>query len=1265
MATLSSSPRTTRITVPSATVGPFPLNFRLFDSDGLAVYVDGAASVAWDLDATFANGFADDAAITFTAPISAGSVVQMDGALIADRELDYVNGDPNLTEKLNIELARLWSAIAETKMEASRSLRGFDPSAPIPDIDVADILTIGDRADEAAASAVAAAASAATALEKENSMLRVRGPWITSTDYSPSDLVFFDGAQYSVEIPHTAGDFAVDLATGKMRIFLPKGLPGEGSGDMLRSNSGVEYSATAATFRSNLGLIIGTDLPALRAGQIGFFLTGTVPDQFLELDGSTISRVTYAALFAAIGAISGPGNGTTTFTLPDMRGVGLRGWDHGRGLDVGRALGSYQDDAIQDHIHGLNAGVGGPLQVLGSQTARVAGIGPGIFSEGFIYRGAGGGRHVSPPSNIDGTVGGIRTATETRVKTVAVLMAVCIGPVVRSLPVFVPPVAITALSITNNVVDFTLSAPGTIHWSVDDNTLVNGATIDAGTGAYASGNFTGTASPATITLDFTGVPAGLRRAHFVATTTGDTNYGIPQHFNTTVVVVGAPVNTAPPVIPASAIPGTVLTMTGFAFTGSGLTYEYRWLLNGTVIFGQTAASYTVLTTDVSDVLLGQVRATDSLGRQSDWISSNDIIPAAEPIVFSSQNSLNSAIYVVGATVIITLAVANATVGISEFSLNGVDKRSELVQVSATTFNWNSTGEAPGAIVYQCTGSSASETKLSNRVTATLNAGAITVPLIMASGDWSIVNEGSGGKLTATVINAAGNGGSAITNYELQKDGVTTIALGITQPGSAVTSGHSLTVSGSYLIRAVNSAGNGPWSITPKVVTASDILAPETVSFLYDTPTNAATITRSESAKTYYLVNSSAVALSGPNIKAQVLAATPVVFGQINIGTAEVTPNLAALGAAGTFVLHQALEDASGNVEPFGQFIQFDWPGATDLVAPVLSLPVDNASGSSASTGSVTTDKLGGTLSVVDSTSATAPSAAQIEAGQMHTGAAAASFTSYAVGATGVQAVASMGLAPSTTYFKHFVQRSASGVLSNVVSGNGFTTAVASADVEFVSSTLMISTTATGDGPAYVSATNHTVSAQANRVVVLMIRGTWDLVAPPTISDCTFGGVAATILQQPIGTGGRAWCALAIAIAPAAGARGCTVTLSATQRAFSVRAIECKNVNQATPSEAVGSVSDIATTLGFSRTTVTNGNMLLSTVNIDSGGYQADITAINGATLIAGEQTGTTISSDHSAGAAYEPVPTAGANGHGYNWITNDGAALSWVELARA
>ena len=48
----------------------------------------------------------------------------------------------------------------------------------------------------------------------------------------------------------------------------------------------------------------------------------------------------------AIGTTFGAGDGSSTFALPDMRGEFVRGWDNGRGVDAGRAFGSWQKGSV-------------------------------------------------------------------------------------------------------------------------------------------------------------------------------------------------------------------------------------------------------------------------------------------------------------------------------------------------------------------------------------------------------------------------------------------------------------------------------------------------------------------------------------------------------------------------------------------------------------------------------------------------------------------------------------------------------------------------------------------------------------------------------------------------------------------------------------------------------------------------------------------------------------------------------------------------------
>lgn len=111
----------------------------------------------------------------------------------------------------------------------------------------------------------------------------------------------------------------------------------------------------AAVPLQQLNATVGGTNSFLPAGAIQLFAMSAVPSGWLECNGSAVSRTTYANLFAAIGETYGAGNGTTTFSLPDLRGQFVRGWDNGRGVDPGRAVGSQQNSANQAHTHTATA----------------------------------------------------------------------------------------------------------------------------------------------------------------------------------------------------------------------------------------------------------------------------------------------------------------------------------------------------------------------------------------------------------------------------------------------------------------------------------------------------------------------------------------------------------------------------------------------------------------------------------------------------------------------------------------------------------------------------------------------------------------------------------------------------------------------------------------------------------------------------------------------------------------------------------------------
>ena len=112
-------------------------------------------------------------------------------------------------------------------------------------------------------------------------------------------------------------------------------------------------------------------------------------------------------------------------------------------------------------------------------------------------------------------------------------------------------------------------------------------------------------------------------------------------------------------------------------------------------------------------------------------------------------------------------------------------------------------------------------------------------------------------------------------------------------------------------------------------------------------------------------------------------------------------------------------------------------------APTLTAPTGVATGTTTATIGATTDTASGTIYGVVTTSATAPSIAQIAAGQDHTGAtAAASGNTGTLTTSGTKTINVTGLTASTTYRAHLYHDDASGD-SAVVTSAAFITDVTS------------------------------------------------------------------------------------------------------------------------------------------------------------------------------------------------------------------------------
>lgn len=130
---------------------------------------------------------------------------------------------------------------------------------------------------------------------------------------------------------------------------------------------------------------------AIPVGVIVPFGGEEVPFGWMLCNGAEVSRTEYANLYNAIGVCWGIGDGSTTFNLPDMRGMFLRGVSgesendpdaedrvvlNDNGGNTGNNVGSYQGDAIRNIIGEIDGGGDdGPLPAGGEGTGAFE-VGP-------------------------------------------------------------------------------------------------------------------------------------------------------------------------------------------------------------------------------------------------------------------------------------------------------------------------------------------------------------------------------------------------------------------------------------------------------------------------------------------------------------------------------------------------------------------------------------------------------------------------------------------------------------------------------------------------------------------------------------------------------------------------------------------------------------------------------------------------------------------------------------------------------------------------
>jgi len=157
------------------------------------------------------------------------------------------------------------------------------------------------------------------------------------------------------------------------------------------------------------------------SGMIMPFAGTSAPTSWLACNGAAISRSTYATLYNAIGTTWGTGDGSTTFNVPDLRGMFLRGTGtNATGSSsgaVGPSVGTYAADTYLNHSHTATSTDSGHTHSINSTGPNGAGGGglPG-FGTGTTYS------TNTGTANITTTVATSTTGgTETKPKNYGVL----------------------------------------------------------------------------------------------------------------------------------------------------------------------------------------------------------------------------------------------------------------------------------------------------------------------------------------------------------------------------------------------------------------------------------------------------------------------------------------------------------------------------------------------------------------------------------------------------------------------------------------------------------------------------------------------------------------------------------------------------------------------------------------------------------------------------------------------------------------------------
>lgn len=393
----------------------FTFTFPYLSADHVKVSINDVANTAWTLaNATtvqFNSAPANGAAIKIYRDTPTTSLLTSFNAGSAIRAADLNNGlkqilyvsDETADFAADTDASAIQSTANTALANSNTAITTANSASATANGLAASISTANNNATTAVNTANAASADATSALSTANAAQSTanaalpKAGGIMTGDISFADsgegIVFSDSTKV-VTISNSTSTTSSTTAASSTAVKSAYDLADAALPKTSVSDSTSTTSSTTAASSTAVKSVkdVFDALDASLVGAVMAFAANAAPTGWVKCNGAAVNRTgTYARLWTfaqASGNLAGsegakqsgqfgPGNGSTTFTLPDLRGEFVRGWADDRAVDTGRGIGTAQTDDYKQHSHtitdpGHSHGITGGTTTNGSTNTTIA-----------------------------------------------------------------------------------------------------------------------------------------------------------------------------------------------------------------------------------------------------------------------------------------------------------------------------------------------------------------------------------------------------------------------------------------------------------------------------------------------------------------------------------------------------------------------------------------------------------------------------------------------------------------------------------------------------------------------------------------------------------------------------------------------------------------------------------------------------------------------------------------------------------------------------